>query len=175
MSKKKKRSASEQKPPVTTKKPPSSLKQVVKWISIAVLICTLLSGAMTFTTILTVDAGAARDTNNPFSSPFIVSNNLIVPLFGVTIACKYHDVEFEGGETLDTTTADSEEMFFVMAPHQQTTAPCQKRITINAPLRSGTATIAVNYSPFLWPFKASTIRHFKTEITADKKTLWLPQ
>jgi hypothetical protein len=176
MSKKKKRQASEQKPSVTIKQPPpSSLKQVVKWISIAVLICTLLSGAMTFTDILTVDVGAARDTNNPFSSPFIVSNNLIVPLFGVTIACKYHDVEFEGGGTLDNTTADSEEMFFVMAPHQQTTAPCQKGIIMNAPLKSGIVTIAVNYSPFLWPFKTSTIRHFKTEITADKKTIWRPQ
>ena len=175
MSKKKKRQATEQKPPVPTKQPPSTLKEVVKWISIAVLICTLLSGVMTFAPILTVDVGAPQDPNNPFSSPFIVSNNMIVPLFGVTIACKYHDVEFEGGGTLDNTAAGPEETFSVMAPHQKTTAPCQKRITINAPLRSGTATIAVNYSAFLWPFKTSTIRHFKTEITADKKTLWLPQ
>ena len=175
MSKKKKRQASEQKLPVTTKQPPSTLKEVVKWISIAVLICTLLSGAMTFATILTVDAGAARDPNNPFSSPFIVSNNLIVPLFGVTIACKYHDVEFEGGGTLDSNAAGSEETFSIMAPYQKTTAPCQKGITMNAPLKNGAVTIAVSYSPFLWPFKTSTIRHFKTEIAADKKTLWLPQ
>ena len=174
MSKKKKRQASEQRPPVTTKQPPSTLKEVVKWISIAVLIGTLLSGAMTFAPILTVDAGAARDPNNPFSSPFIVSNNLIVPLFGVTIACKYHDVEFEGGGTLDSNAASSEETFFIMAPYQKTPAPCQKGFDMNAPLKSGTVTIAVNYSPFLWPFKTSTTRHFKAEITADKKTLWLP-
>ena len=175
MSKKKKRPASEQKPPVTAKQPPSSLKQVVKWISIAVLICTLLSGVMTFAPVLTVDAGAPRDPGNPFSSPFIVSNNMIVPLFGVTIACKYHDVEFEGGGTLDSNAAGSEETFSIMAPYQKTTAPCHKGFDMNAPLKSGTVTIAVAYSPFLWPFKTSTIRHFKTEITADKKTLWLPQ
>ena len=175
MSKKKKRQAAEQRPPVTTKQPPSTLKEVVKWISIAVLICTLLSGAMTFAPILTVDAGAARDPNNPFSYPFIVSNNMIVPLFGVTIACTYHDVEFEGGGTLDNTAAGSEDTFFIMAPHRKITAPCPKEMNMNAPLKNGTVTIAVSYSPFLWPFKTSTIRHFKTDITADKKTLWLPQ
>ena len=175
MSKKKKRQATEQKPLVPTKQPPSTLKEVVKWISIAVLICTLLSGAMTFTPILTVDAGAARDPTNPFSSPFIVSNNLILPLFGVTIACKYHDVEFEGGGTLDSNAAGSEETVSMMAPYQQATAPCLKGFEMNAPLKSGTVTIAVSFSPFLWPFKTSTIRHFKTEITADKKTIWRPQ
>ena len=175
MSKKKKRPAGEQRPPVTTKQPPSSLKEVVKWISIAVLICTLLSGLMTFAPILTVDAGAPRDPNNPFSYPFIVSNNMIVPLFGVTISCKFHDVEFEGGGTLDNNAAGSEETFSIMAPHQKTTAPCQKGINMNAPLKNGAVTIAVNYSAFLWPFKTSTIRHFKTELTADKKTTWLPQ
>jgi hypothetical protein len=175
MSKKKKRQAIEQKHPVTTKQPPSTLKEVVKWISIAVLICTLLSGAMTFAPILTVDAGAPKDPSNPFSSPFIVSNNMIVPLFGVTIACKYHDVELEGGGTFDNTAAGSEETFSMMAPHQKTTAPCPKEINMSAPLKSGTVTIAVSYSPFLWPFKTSTIRHFKTEMAADKKTIWLPQ
>ena len=175
MSKKKKRQVSAQKPPATTNQPPSSLKQVVKWISIAVLICTLLSGLMTFAPILTVDAGAPLDPNNPFSSPFIITNNMIVPLFGVTIACKYHDVEFEGGGILDNTAAGSEETFSVMAPHQKTTAPCQKGINMNASLKSGIVTIGVNYSAFLWPFKTSTTRHFKTEISAGKKTIWLPQ
>ena len=175
MSKKKKRLAAEQKPSVTTKQPPSTLKEVVKWISIAVLICTLLSGAMTFASILTIEAGAPRDPNNPFSSPFIVGNNMVVPLFGVTIACTYHDVEFEGGGTLDNTAAGSEETFFLMASYKKNPAPCPKEINMTAPMKSGIVTIAVSYSPFLWPFKTSTIRHFKTEIAADKKILWLPQ
>ncbi|THJ24755.1 MAG: hypothetical protein CAF45_004245 [Nitrospira sp. CG24E] len=176
MSKKKKRQASsEQKPPVSTKQPPSTLKEVVKWISIGVLICTLLSGAMTFASILTVEAGAPQDASNPFSSSFIVGNNMIVPLFGVTIACKYHDVEFEGGGTLDNNAAGSEETFFLMASYKKITAPCPKDINMTAPMKSGIVTIAVSYSPFLWPFKTSTIRHFKTELAADKKILWLPQ
>ena len=141
----------------------------MKWISIGVLICSLLSGLMTFAPVLTVDAGTPLDSNNPFSYPFIVSNNMMVPLFGVTIACKYHDVELEGGGTLDNTAAGSEETFSVMTPHQKTTAPCPKEMNMTAPLKSGTITIAVSYSPFLWPFKTSTIRHFKTEIAADKK------
>ena len=179
MSKKKKRQASEQRPPgplpTTKQPPPSSLKQIVKWISIAVLICSLLSGLMTFASVLTIAPGAPLDSSNSFSYPFLVSNNMMVPLFGVTISCKYHDVEFEGGGTLDSSAGGAEEMLSIMAPHQTTTAPCQKGITMNAPLKSGIVTIAVNYSPFLWPFKTTTIRHFKTEITADKKTLWLPQ
>ena len=130
---------------------------------------------MTFAPVLTVDVGAPLDPNNPFSYSFIVSNDMIVPLFGVTIACTYHDVEFEGGGTLDNTAAGSEDTFSMMAPHQKTPAPCQKGINMTAPLKSGTATIAVNYSPFLWPFKTSTIRKFKADITSDKKTTWLPQ
>ena len=175
MPKKKKRPAGERRPSAPTKQPPSFRKQVVKWISIAVLICTLLSGLMTFAPVLTVDAGAPLDPTNPFSYPFIVSNNMLVPLFGVTISCKYHKVEFEGGGTLDNNAAGSEETLSIMAPRQKTTAPCQKGINMSAPLKSGTVTIAVNYSPFLWPFKTSTIRKFKAEITTDKKTMWLPQ
>ena len=176
MSKKKKRAAaSAQKHSAPVKQPPSTLKEVVKWISIAVLICTLLSGAMTFASILTVEAGAPRDPDNPFSSVFIVGNNMVVPLFGLTIACKYHDVEFEGGETLDNNVAGSEDTLSVMAPHEKLSAPCPKEINMTTPMKSGIVTIAVSYSPFLWPFKTSTIRHFKAEIAPDKKILWLPQ
>ena len=174
MSKKKKRQAIEQKHPVTTKQPPSTLKEVVKWISIAVLICTLLSGAMTFAPILTVDAGAPKDPSNPFSSPFIVSNNMLVPLFGVTVVCR-EEGKFEGGGTFDNKTDSSEETLPIMAPHRKVTAPCHRGFTINVPLESAVVTVAVSYSPFLWPFKLSAIRQFKAEVNADKKITWLPQ
>ena len=174
MPKKKKLSAEGRKPP-TTKQPPSFRKQVVKWISVTILICTSLSGLMTFAPVLTVDVGTPLDPNNPFSSPFIVSNAMIVPLFGVTISCKYDELKFEGGGTFDTNTLGSVETLSIMAPHQKTTAPCQRGFNSNAPLKSGIATIAVSYSPFLWPFKKSTIRQFKAEMNADKKTIWLPQ
>ena len=175
MSKKKKKiPVGEQKPPVTTSQPPSSLKQVVKWISIAVLICTLLSGPMTFAPVLTIAVGAPQDPNNSFSYPFIVSNNMPVPLFGVTISCREEGI-FEGGETFDNKTGDSEETLTIMAPHRTTTAPCHRGFNINAPIESGTVTVGVSYSPFLWPFKSSTIRQFKADMNADKKTMWLPQ
>ena len=175
MPKKKKQPAGGHRPPAPTKQPPSFRKQVVKWISVTILICTSLSGLMTFAPVLTVDVGAPLDPNNPFSSPFIVSNDMIVPLFGVTIKCKYDEVTFEGGGPFDNTTVGSEETLSIMAPHQKTTAPCQRGFNINAPLKSGITTIAVSYSPFLWPFKTSKIRQFKAEMNADKKIIWLPQ
>lgn len=175
MSKKKKLPAAERRPSAVAEPPPSSLKQVVKWISIAVLICTLLSGLMTFAPVLTVDVGVPRDPNNPLSYPFIVSNDMIVPLFGVTISCRYDEVKFEGEETVDTKTLGSEETLSLMGPYQKTTAPCQRGVNITTPLKSATVTIAVSYSPFLSPFKTSTIRQFKADMNADKKALWLPQ
>jgi hypothetical protein len=175
MSKKKNLPAREQRPPAMAEQPPSSLKQVVKWISVAVLICTFLSGFMTFASVLTVDVGDPLDPNNPLSYPFIVRNDMIVPLFGVTISCGYDEMKFEGEETFDTNTLGSEETLSIIGPHQKTTAPCQRDININAPLKSGIVTIGVSFSPFLWPFKTSTIRQFKADMNADKKTLWLPR
>ena len=171
--KKKKTAASEPTPPIIRNQPPSSLKRAVKWISVTVLICAALSGLMAFAQVLTIDVGTPQDPNDPFSYPFIVSNNMPVPLFGVTLVCR-EEGTFEGGETFDNKT-NSEETLSVMGPHRKTTAPCHKGFDIKAPLASGTVSIGVSYSPFLWPFKMSAIRQFKAEVNADKKTLWLPQ
>ena len=175
MSKKKKKTAAgEPIPPIIRNQPPSSLKRAVKWISVSVLICAALSGLMAFAPVLTIDVGTPQDPNNPFSYPFIVSNNMLVPLFGVTLVCR-EEGKFEGGGTFDNKTDGSEETLPIMAPHRKTTAPCHRGFDIKAPLESGTVTVAVSYSPFLWPFKLSTIRQFKTDMKADKKPIWLPQ
>ena len=130
---------------------------------------------MTFAPVLTVEVGAPRDPNNPLSYPFIVRNDMIVPLFGVTISCRYDEMKFEGEETFDTNTRGSEDILSLIGPHQKTTAPCQRDIDLHAPLKSGVVTIGVSFSPFLWPFKTSTIRQFKAEMSADKKVIWLPR
>jgi hypothetical protein len=174
MGKKKKLPAGGKRPPVIAQQPPSSLKLVVKWISIAVLICTLLSGAMTFVSAPTVEVGVPRDPANPLSYPFIVGNNLILPLFGVTISCRYDDVKLEGEETFDTKALGADETLSIMGPHQKTTAPCQKDVSLPAPLKSGTVIIGVSYSPFLWPFKTSTIRRFTIDMRGDKNAVWRP-
>ena len=175
MSKKKKKTpAGEPTPPIISNQPPSSLKRAVKWISVSILICAALSGLMAFVPVLTIDIGAPQDPNNPFSYPFIVSNNMFVPLFGVTVVCR-EEGKFEGGRAFDNEADGSEETLPVMAPHRRATAPCHRGFTIDAPLESGVVTIGVKYSPFLWPFKMSTIRQFKTDMKADKKPIWLPQ
>ena len=175
MSKKKKKTpASEPTPPIIRNQPPSSLKRAVKWISVTVLICALLSGLMTLAPVLAIEVGAPGDPNNPFSYPFTVSNKMIVPLFGVTIVCK-EEGKFTGGEPFDNNTGGREEILSMMAPQRKTTAPCHRGFDIKAPLESGTVTIAVSYSPFLWPFKMSTIRQFRADMNADKKTVWLSQ
>jgi len=173
--KKNKRPAAERTPPLITNQPPTALKRAVKWISVTILICASLSGLMAFAPVLTIDVGTPQDPNDPFSSPFIVSNNMLVPLFGVTIVCKFDEGKFEGGETFDNKAVSAEETLSVMAPHKTITAPCQKGFNMNAPLESGIVTIGVSYSPFLWPFKMSTIHQFKAEVNADNKILWLPQ
>jgi hypothetical protein len=173
MSKKKKIQAGAPSPPIITTQPPSSLKRAVKWISITVLICASLSGLMAFFPVLTIDVGTPQDPNNPFSYPFIVTNNMVVPLFGVTIVCR-EEGTFEGGETFDN-KSNAEEILSMMGPHRKTTAPCHKGFDMKAPLASGTVSIGVSYSPFLWPFKMSAIRQFKTDMNADKNSIWLPQ
>jgi hypothetical protein len=175
MSKKKKKTAAgEPTPPIVTNQPPSPLKRAVKWVSVTILICAALSGLMAFAQVVTIDVGTPQDPNNPFSYPFIVTNNMLVPLFGVTVVCK-EEGKFEGGGTFDNKADGSEETLAMMAPHRKATAPCHRGVTLNAPLESGAVTVAVSYSPFLWPFKLSAIRQFKAEVNADKKITWLPQ
>lgn len=97
---------------------------------------------------------------------------MIVPLFGVTISYRYGEVKFEGEEMVDTKSLGSEETLSLMGSHQKTTAPCQRGLNIHAPLKSGIVALEIYYSPFLWPFKTSTIHQFKAEINADKKAMW---
>ena len=78
---------------------------------------------------------------------------MIMPLSGVSIASKYDEVKFEGEGTFDSSALGSEETLSIMAPHQNTTAPCQRGLNMNASLKSGIVTIAVSYSPFSWPSK----------------------
>jgi hypothetical protein len=130
---------------------------------------------MAFVPGLTVEVGAPLDSNNPFSYPFIVSNDMVAPLFGVTIFCRYDDVTFDGEATVDQTPVGSEETLSILVPHQKTTAPCQRTFDSTAPLKSGRVTIAVSYFSFLWPFKTSMTRQFTAEINAGEKATWLPQ
>lgn len=100
---------------------------------------------------------------------------MIVPLSRVAISCRYGEVKFEEEKTVDTKSLGSEETLSAMGPHQRTTASCERDLNIHARLKSGIVAIGVSYSPFLWPFKPSTIRRFKAEMNADRKAIRLPR
>ena len=159
----------------TTAQHPSQLQKIWRWIGGAITVLVCISGLLTFYPALTVDVGSPLDANNPFSYPFIVTNDTILPLFNVNISCHLDNVLLLDGGRFSNGAIKTEQTLSIMVPHQKTTAPCHRAIYTDSPATRGIVAIAVSYYPFLWPIKTSTTRYFGAEMTADKKTIWLPQ
>lgn len=165
----------EKRPDTTTAPVRQYILKIGKWITGSITALACISGLLSLWPVLTVDVGSPLDPNDPFSYPFIVSNDAIYPLFSVNISCKFDHGRFETGGSFDRNIVGSTKTISVMSPHQRLTAPCHTGFSMDAPLKSGSVAITVSYYPFLWPIKTFVSRSFRAAMTADKRTIWLPQ
>lgn len=162
-------------PDTTTARARQYILRIGKWITGPITVLACISGLLTFYPVITVDVGSPLDPNNPFSYPFIVTNDTILPLFSVNISCRFDKGIFDGGGIFDDNTIGTSDILPIMAPHRKTTAPCHTGYRVNFPLKSGIATITISYYPFLWPIKTFVSRSFNAAMNSDNKTIWLPR
>lgn len=162
-----------------TKLPPSTLKQflVKTWKAFFVIITVLvsLSGLLSFWPLISIEVGPQLDAGNSLSIPFIVSNDGSIPLFSVNVSCRFESVLFNDNTKLINSVAGPTKRMFLLAPHEKTTGPCHDQIYIVHPIKNGILTVEVSHYPFIWALKMTASRSFKTIITSDSKTVWLPQ
>jgi hypothetical protein len=152
------------------------LAKLSKWFLSVVSALVVLSGLLSYMPLISVDVGPPINVNDPFSYPYIVSNDSLLPLFYVDISCTFKGGEFAGGGgSFNNNSINVTNILAYMAPHQRTTAPCNLGYSISVPLQKGTVSIDLSYHSFVWPLRTVTSRSFQAVLTSENKTIWLPQ
>jgi len=152
------------------------LRILSKIIGATITLLVTLSGVLAYWPLVAIDVGPSLDSDNPFSYPFIISNDGILPLFGVSVSCIFDKGKFEGGVLFENNRMVFENKLQIMAPHQKTTAPCHRMFGLKGmTLISASTTIAVSFYPALWPSRTSVSRSFRAELTDGKGIVWLPE
>jgi hypothetical protein len=148
MAKRRKRSKAPQ-PPT-----PRPFRRAVKKVGtivggVVTVVVTVLALYQAFGPVISFSVGQPRDPKDPFSFPFIATNDSPLPLFSVVLTCSYDEVEFAGAlykniVVLSSPRSSPRLRFF--APKQSTTAPCHTAIEERgSPFRRARATIIAHY------------------------------
>lgn len=128
---------------------------------------------------ITISNNVPIDPDDPFSTPFLISNEGYVPLFSVQFLMAIREVNRKGGGGI-IGTPDFKTRF--TAPDMKSTAfwPTDsysfyagRILRAHGSLESADIAIIVQYRPFLVPFKRERIFRFITQRGPDNRLYWM--
>lgn len=141
---------------------------VVSVLGFAVLLCSLYP-------TISIEVGPQLDEDDSLSVPFVLTNEGMLPLFSVSIECKFERVDFQTHIFFKNVTAVPRHTKPSLAPRERMTGPCHEPFRSNVPINRGSLTIIVNHYPFIWmPPMLTSLRSFQA-FSSDTKTVWLPR
>jgi hypothetical protein len=120
-----------------------------------------------------VYAESTLDPRNPFSTPFIISNTVRLPIYSVTRICYFQNLTFRKLGHVDSTYMSMEVYWPAIEPGVRDTLMCPFSVPDDE-LVTGDITIFVDYHWFYWPRWFTTEARFVTKQNADGTLRWLP-
>jgi len=131
-----------------------------------------------FRPMVSVSYESALDPRNPFTIPFRVKNDWVMPLYDMTFVCRLDHVrmgnnEFVGGEVGKSPPTSIPRL----DAKAETTIPCYNSIQAGAKSISfAEVSFPITYRPYRWlPFRYTDTRLFYAERDANGTLRWLPK
>ena len=152
-------------------------------IGYAAAILGLITGYVALIPRISVSQSQPLDVNDPFSTPFIVSNDGPLPLMNVKFSCAIRDlVDTKGdratvgdqkglGPEITAPQLVSDEI----SPGERSTIPCASPFRFPTPLASGDVSIVVRFRIGYTFLPSKRISRFVTVKAADGHLYWYPQ
>jgi hypothetical protein len=163
-------------PPPPTKSPTRSvLKWVGKLLASFGFILGVVTGYLSLVPRISVEQPELLDISNPFSTPFILSNDGPLGLNDVDFSCGLNQIE----NTLHTKVHDSRvtgiARIIRMEPGEKASVPCEFPFGPGPPLISADITMIVKFRPdFVFQRKSRYFR-FMTAAAKDGTLRWFPE
>ena len=121
-----------------------------------------------------VTSDSPINPDDPFSSPFTLSNKGFLPIYDVLFSCTLRDVKWQDGGVMNIRTKTNADPIKRINAGEATTTFC-KFLPYNAKIKSADIEIEVMYRPaYLFWSKRSSIR-FGTVTESDGTLRWVPK
>jgi hypothetical protein len=122
------------------------LSKLARWIGGLIATLVTLSALFSYWPLLTVNFGNLLDPTDPFSSPALITNDSVLPLFHISASCSFNDGEDLNGNTFRGDSIILRNVIPLLTPHRTTTVQCFRMMHFpHTSLKKGTATITVYY------------------------------
>jgi hypothetical protein len=152
-------------------------------IGYAAAILGLITGYMALIPRISVSQSQPLDVNEPFSTPFIVSNDGPLPLMNVRFACAINALRDSKG---DNVTVGNQKglgpeitvpqlISDEISPGERSTVPCANPFRFPTPLASGDVAIVVRFRIGYTFLPSKRISRFVTFKATDGHLYWYPQ
>jgi hypothetical protein len=129
-----------------------------------------------FWPVFSFSVAQPTDPRDPFSFPFIATNESVTPLFFVRVSCSYDLVEFDNGTTFSGNTVLATRTHSILAPKQQAPGRCHgyfREVSRSVRLKRAQVTVIAAYR-VLGVFPTETTRTHHGDAVADGSIRWLP-
>ncbi len=154
---------------------PKRKRKELLGIVLAVLaILGFLISLLTLFPRITVSNDAAIDPTDSFSTPFVVSNDGLLPLLSVRSLLYIKAVQLaRGNQILNSNFTMDEWTTRILLPAEKLTVYGGRAVRAPGQLLDGDIFIIVQYRPFFWPF---TVRQFSSRFRTlkgpDERLYW---
>jgi hypothetical protein len=134
----------------------------------------VVGGLFTYLPLLTIDAAAPIEPENPFSFPFIVTNDSVLPLRHMECSCELNASDQKNIGFVNSSFVNGSAPVAWLGAHEKRTVHCYEFFYDVGHVK-GTQTIRVIYYPFPYFIQRRTVRTFYAQTNGAGQTVWLPQ
>ena len=151
--------------------------RALAWFGIITGGSTLMALIIQVISRISVSPAITLDPKDPFSTPFILSNDGALPVYSIQIGCWYDHIRWASGFDFSMTNGElRDESAFLksLGPGRRTTIEFSHAFTWDKsiPIISADVTIAVHYRPMFLPWEKAATYHFQIKKTSSGELLW---
>jgi hypothetical protein len=155
---------------------PVSLIPTKLWAIVGVL--ATISGVLSLFPNISVAPATPLDPTNLFSTPFTISNDGYLPIYGVTFRCRIRRVHSEGGGEVITSGKGIyplRDPLTVMRSGEKSTVACPFPVTFDSPIVGADFDFVVAFRPIWIPWHRERFFRFGTAKNKEGQLIWLPR
>ena len=132
-----------------------------------------LAAILTFFPRLTISNTASIDSDDPFSTPFLIINDGYLPLSDVQFALHIRDLETLNNDTLNIGTVMAGDYVRTLWPGDGYSYYAGRAVSAHRMVKTADVDIVVIYQPFALPINRERSFRFVTQMGPDNRLHWM--
>ena len=136
----------------------------------------LIGGLMFFASRVTVSSLSPLNRNDPFSTPFSISNDGVFPIYDVKFHCYFKDIAFpEGGGFSGFSVEETVPPIQIIEAGEKATYKCLLSVPNASSGSQADIYVVASYQPKFLPYRTEKPYRFVMQQGSDKQWYWFGQ